>query len=95
MHICDTPNCINPNHLKHGTVAENVADMVAKGRRVSVKGSAQKDAKLNELVIPEIRKRLAKFESCTTIARDYGVSDSAIRSIEKGKTWKHVPLTED
>ena len=90
MHTCDTPNCINPKHLRHGTVADNVADMVAKGRRVTVKGSNQPDAKLHENDIPAIRARLATNESCTTIAKDYGVSDSAIRSIERGKTWKHV-----
>lgn len=90
MHTCDTPNCINPEHLKHGSVADNVADMVEKGRRVTVKGSNQPDAKLHESMIPDIRKRLATNESCTTIAKDYGVSDAAIRSIEKGRTWKHA-----
>ena len=90
MHSCDTPNCVNPEHLKHGTVADNIADMVAKGRRVTVKGSNQPDAKLHEDDIPAIRLRLQTNESCTTIGRDYNVSDSAIRSIEKGRTWTHV-----
>ena len=90
MHTCDIPNCVNPEHLKHGTVADNVADMVAKGRRVTVKGSNQPDAKLHEGDIPAIRLRLQTNESCTTIARDYNVSASAIRSIEKGRTWTHV-----
>lgn len=90
MHTCDTPNCVNPEHLKHGTVADNIADMVAKGRRVTVKGSNQPDAKLHEDDIPAIRLRLQTNESCTTIGRDYNVSDSAIRNIEKGRTWTHV-----
>lgn len=90
MHSCDRPNCVNPAHLKHGTVADNVADMVAKGRRVTVKGSNQPDAKLHENDIPAIRARLTINESCSTIAADYGVSPSAIRGIEKGRTWKHV-----
>ena len=90
MHSCDTPNCVNPEHLKHGTVADNIADMVAKGRRVTVKGSNQPDAKLHEDDIPAIRLRLQTNESCTTIGRDYNVSDSAIRNIEKGRTWTHV-----
>ena len=90
MHSCDTPNCVNPEHLKHGTVADNIADMVAKGRRVTVKGSNQPDAKLHEDDIPAIRLRLQTNESCTTIGRDYNVSDTAIRNIEKGRTWTHV-----
>lgn len=90
MHTCDKPNCVNPEHLKHGTVADNVADMVAKGRRVTVKGSNQPDAKLHENDIPAIRLRLQTKESCTTIGRDYNVSASAIRNIEKSRTWTHV-----
>ncbi len=32
MHSCDNPPCINPAHLSSGTRAENLADMVRRGR---------------------------------------------------------------
>jgi hypothetical protein len=32
MHRCDNPICINPEHLEPGTQAENLADMMQKGR---------------------------------------------------------------
>jgi len=32
MHTCDVRCCVNPDHLRVGTQADNMADMNAKGR---------------------------------------------------------------
>lgn len=33
LHDCDTPACIEPKHLHHGTKAQNMREMWARGRR--------------------------------------------------------------
>src|SRR5262245_17140536 len=32
LHTCDTPSCINPDHLFEGTIGDNNRDKTAKGR---------------------------------------------------------------
>lgn len=32
LHSCDVPQCVNPTHLREGSQAENIHDMMVKGR---------------------------------------------------------------
>ena len=78
LHSCDTPACVNPAHLRLGTQADNLAEMGRKGRGFL--------CKLTPDEVAEIRRRKG---SAKKLALQFGISESAIYNIWKGKTWKH------
>lgn len=41
-HSCDTPICVNPDHLFCGTQRDNISDAIAKGRHTSQKPAAER-----------------------------------------------------
>jgi len=47
LHKCDNRKCCNIQHLFLGTVADNIADMIKKGRNSSGKGSSHRTKKYN------------------------------------------------
>jgi hypothetical protein len=83
LHHCDTRCCVRPSHLFLGTKADNMFDMVKKGRGTT---------KLTEEQVTEIRRRYAGGGvRHTMLAAEYGVSESNIRHIIRRNTWKHIP----
>lgn len=96
MHKCDNPKCVNPTHLELGTHADNMVDMVSKGRqakgesflnRKPAKGSKNGLAKLTEQQALEI---FQDKRSQRTIAKQYGVSQAVVHNIKSKKTWKEI-----
>jgi hypothetical protein len=41
LHHCDNPPCVNPEHLYLGTQAENMRDLVVRGRHATLHGFKQ------------------------------------------------------
>jgi hypothetical protein len=88
-HRCDVRACVNPEHLFLGTAAENVRDMTAKGR--SPRGEKHGSAKLTAEQVSRIKTMLAEDRMyMSEIAREFGVAQTTIRAIKRGKTWKEV-----
>lgn len=102
-HHCDTPACINPDHLFVGTRQDNNADRDAKGRRGAVgfhpethpyatraRGERQHSAKLTAEHVLEIRAKHQQGMSQRAIARQYGMAKSSIDKVVQRKTWTHI-----
>ncbi len=89
LHRCDNPGCVRLDHLFLGTLADNNADMKAKGRQrgPSMKGTTNPNAKLTDNAVRAIRRSSAMG---VDLARRYGVSQMVISAIRNGKSWKHV-----
>jgi len=85
LHVCDVRNCINPKHLFLGTMADNSADMVKKGR--SIRGEQRWNAKLTPALVRDIR---AAEGSQSTIAKRFGISRSYAGALRARVGWKHL-----
>lgn len=84
-HRCDTPACVNPDHLFLGSHADNSQDARRKGRLAT--GEHVGSAKLTTDDVETIR---LTDDSLKNFARRYGVTVGAIRKIRMRHTWRHV-----
>lgn len=89
MHKCDNPRCVNPEHLMLGTQAENVKDMIVKGRdkKRSLPGESHGMSKLTDDLVREIR---ASTETGPAIAERLGIATSTVYDVRNRKLWKHI-----
>ena len=84
-HKCDNRACINPDHLCVGTVADNAADMVDRGR--SAKGEGHSQARLTRDQVLLIAN---STEPSKKLAARLGVAYATVDRIRWGKGWTHV-----
>ena len=95
LHKCDNPACVRPSHLFLGTQKDNMADMVAKGRKNAARGERHGSAKLTQVQVEQIRKRYVpgRGESnkgnAAVLAVEYGVSHGTITDVVT-RAWKHL-----
>lgn len=94
LHSCDNPSCCNPRHLFLGTIADNAADMVAKGRqgngRPLNRATWNPHSKLTPDYVRMARGAYAAGVPQTHIAAHLGVHSSTISRAVRGEVWGHV-----
>lgn len=89
-HRCDTPSCVNPDHLFAGSQKDNLLDAVAKGRRASRERSELYKGAVDRDVVRDIRQRRERGESNASIARRHGISQSYCSTIARRIHWPEV-----
>jgi len=100
-HHCDNPPCCNPAHLFLGTQADNLADMVAKGRsakgdrngsRTHPESYGRIEGKAGTVLtwerVAAIRRVPKSRSSVAELAQRYGVSSATIHRVMNGTIWR-------
>jgi hypothetical protein len=104
LHSCDNRTCVNPAHLREGTLAENVADAVSKGRHARgpslaaaqaatrPQGETHHSAKLTRESVVELRALAASADPPTIsdLGRRFGVTRRTVRDALARITWREV-----
>jgi hypothetical protein len=86
-HRCDNPPCMNPAHLFFGTIADNNADKVAKGRHE--KGATHHEVRVPYSVVVDARRRVASGERQRDVARSIGVAETTVGAWVSGRSRRY------
>lgn len=84
LHTCDIRCCINPDHLFIGTQADNVADMIAKGRGPNCRGERNANSKITAAQAKEIKNSSL---GVVQLGELYGLRKSMVSNIKRGENW--------
>jgi len=88
-HTCDVPGCVNPKHLFLGTHADNMRDMVNKGRayRPLQEGEKNYNCKLTVATVRAIKR---SKQPAPILAAQLHTTVWSVYNIREGKAWKNV-----
>ena len=83
IHSCDNTRCVNPDHIRLGTIKENNQDALKKGR-------LKKPERLTKEHVINIRKLYHEGTSTEVIAKMYKRSQGTIMDIVYRVSWKEI-----
>lgn len=95
-HTCDNPSCVNPDHLFVGTVADNSADMIKKGRESHngpnkpAIGELNGNVKLKEVDVYRIRLFYKFGIESYKLIKWFNISKTQLHRILRNESWKNI-----
>lgn len=88
LHKCDTPACVNPDHLFLGTKQDNAADREQKGRGRDSRGDKKgQDAKLTEAKVRQIFKDYGIGMTQKEIGKKHGIAQGHVSRVLLKQVW--------
>ena len=84
-HKCDTPLCVNPDHLFIGKHLDNMADMVQKNR--SYRGRGENKIGVSKITNKQAEEIRQSQLSQSTLGRMYGLSQTSVGRIKRGECY--------
>ena len=94
LHSCDTPSCVNPNHLFLGTNQENKNDSVKKSRHRWTAKYGDDNAQ-SKLTSQEVLRILSSGDPGYLLAKRFNISQQTICDIKKGRRWKYLTSSKE
>ena len=91
LHSCDRRDCVNPEHLRTGTNADNVVDKLSRGRQFRGMDSPVSNQIITDADILEIRRLRERGLLYREIGEIFQYSRENVSCICRRKTWRHVP----
>jgi len=94
-HLCHNPLCIEPSHLKLGTLSENnLEDKIDNG--TIIRGEKHHSVSISKELASEIKLSKRKrgdddYVNQRSRSQRFGVSLDLVKSIDCGKSWAHLP----
>lgn len=92
LHNCDNPSCVRPDHLRLGSIRDNNADTMVRGRHrhgeaVDASGENNNFHRFTWQQIREIRALKGKL-SAVEIAQRFGTKRTYVNQILSGYRWR-------
>lgn len=93
LHSCDTPACVNWDHLHEGTQSKNIRDCVLRGRhpRIGPVGELNANHRATAEQVMSWRAAWASGARVCDMARAAGFTYSLVDAAVHRRTWRHLP----